>query len=153
MYDGIRKAFGPTKKLTSALKSATGKILHNRDEQLGKWVQHVTLLYSRRNVVADAELQQMESLTTMDDLDNELTVQEFSKAITAMTPWKAPGSDGIPADLLQHCKFCLLPLLHDILVKCWREGMVSQDMCYAIKTRVLGRIATIFENFSSWSCW
>ena len=68
----------------------------------------------------------MESLPTMDDLDNEPTVEELSKAITAMAPWKAPGSDGIPVDLL-----CLSPLLHDILVKCWREGMVPQDMCDA----------------------
>ena len=81
----------------------------------------------------------MESLPTMDDLDNEPTVEELSKAITAMAPWKAPGSDGIPADLLQHCKSCLLPLLHDILIKCWREGMVPQDMRDA-------KIITLYKN-------
>ena len=42
----------------------------------------------------------MESLPTMDDLDNEPTVEELSKIITAMAPWKAPGSDSIPADVL-----------------------------------------------------
>ena len=67
----------------------------------------------------------------MDDLDSEPTVEELSKATTAMAPWKAPGSDGILADLLQHCKSCLFPLLHEILVKCWREVMVPQDMCDA----------------------
>ena len=30
--DGIGKAVGPTKKLISPLQSATGEILHNRDE-------------------------------------------------------------------------------------------------------------------------
>ena len=55
-------------------------------------------LSSRHNVVTDIALQHMESLSTMDDLDNEPTVEELSKAITAMTPWKAPS---IPADLLQ----------------------------------------------------
>ena len=139
VYDGIRKAVGPTKKLTSPLQSATGEILHSRDEQLGRWVQHFSLLYSKQNVVTDAALQHMESLPTMDDLDNEPTVEELSKAITAMAPWKAPGSDGIPADLLQHCKSCLLPLLHDILIKCWREGMVPQDMRDA-------KIITLYKN-------
>ena len=81
-------------------------------------VQRFFLLYSRQNVVTDATLQHMENLPTMDDLDNEPTVEVLSKAITAMAPWKAPGSDGIPAELLQHCKSCLLSLLHDILVKC-----------------------------------
>ena len=65
----------------------------------------------------------MESLPTMDDLNNEPTVEELSKATSAMAPWKAPGSDGIRVDLLQNCKSLLLPLLHDILVKCWREGI------------------------------
>ena len=82
------------------------------------WVQHFSLLCSRQNVVTDAALQHMESLSTMDDLDNEPTVEELGKAITAMAPWKSPGSHVIPADLLQYCKSCLLPILHDILVKC-----------------------------------
>ena len=45
----------------------------------------------------------------MDDLFNEPTVEEFSKAITVMALWKAPGSDIIPADLLQYNKSWLLP--------------------------------------------
>ena len=56
MYDGIKQAAGPTKKLTFPLESAAREILHNRDEQLGRWVQHFFLLYSRRNVVNDAFL-------------------------------------------------------------------------------------------------
>ena len=44
-------------------------------------------IYSRHNVVTDAALQHMESLPTMDDLDNEPTNEELSKAITAMAPW------------------------------------------------------------------
>ena len=75
MYDGIRKAVGPTKKLTSPLQSATGEILNSRDKQLGRWVQHFSLLYSRQNVVTDDTLQHMESLPTMDDLDNDPTVE------------------------------------------------------------------------------
>ena len=88
----------------------------------------------------------MEILPTMNDLDNEPTVEELSKAITAMSPWKAPGSDGIPADLLQHCKSWLLPLLHDILVKCWREDMVPQDMCDA-------KIISLYKNKGIRSEW
>ena len=60
----------------------------------------------------------------MDDLDSVPTTEELSKAIDMMAQWKAPGSDGIPADLLRNCKSCLLPHLHDILAKCWREGIV-----------------------------
>ena len=88
-YDGITKAVGHTKRLTPPLQSATGEIIHSRDEQLGRWIQHFSLIYSRQNVVTDDALQHMESLLVMDDLDNEPTHEELSKAITAMAPWKA----------------------------------------------------------------
>ena len=84
----------------------------------------------------------MDSLPTMDDLDCEPTTEELSKAIVEMAPWKAPGSDGIPADLLRHCKSCLVPILHDILVKCWREGIVPQDMRDS-------KIITLYKNKGS----
>ena len=35
--------------------------------------------------------------------------EEISKAINTMAPWKTPGNDGIPTDLLKHCKSCLYP--------------------------------------------
>ena len=70
----------------------------------------------------------MENLPTMNDLDTEPTIEDISKATIEMTSWKAPGSDGIPADLFRQCKSCLLPLVHEILVKCLREGNVPQGM-------------------------
>ena len=62
MYDGIRKAVGPTRKLTSPLQSATEEILHNRDEQLGRLIQHFALLYYKQNTITDAALKHMENL-------------------------------------------------------------------------------------------
>ena len=53
----------------------------------------------------------------MDDLESVPNTEKLSKSIDMMAIWKAPGSEGIPADLLFHCKSCLLPHLHDILVK------------------------------------
>ena len=75
----------------------------------------------------------------MEDLDSEPTIECLSKAITQMAYWKAPGSDGIPADLFRQWKSCLLPFVHDILVKLWREGNVQQDMRDA-------KIITLYKN-------
>ena len=55
----------------------------------------------------------------MGDLDSEPTIEELSKSVNEMASWKAPYSGGIPVDLFRQCKSCLL---HDILVKCWRES-------------------------------
>ena len=58
VYHGIRKAVD----ITST--SSTGKILHNRDEQLGRWVQYFSLLKYKHNIVTDASLKHMKSLQT-----------------------------------------------------------------------------------------
>ena len=64
----------------------------------------------------------------MEDADSEPTVEELSKAIDSLASGKAPGSDGIPPDLLKYCKTSLLHPLHEILCQCWCEGVVPQDM-------------------------
>ena len=99
VYEGIRKAVGPTKKSTSPLLSETGEILHSRNEQLSRWVKHFSLLYSTQNTVTNYALNSMDSLLMMDNLDSVPTTEELSKAIDMMAPWIAPGSNGITADL------------------------------------------------------
>ena len=51
----------------------------------------------------------------MEELDNEPTNDELSKAINSLASRKAPGSDGIPPDLIKHCKTTLLQPLHNII--------------------------------------
>ena len=75
-----------------------------------------------QNTFIDDVLKHMENLPTMEYLDPEPTIEELNKAITEMAPWKTPCSDGILADLFLQYKSCLIPLLYDILVKCWRGG-------------------------------
>ena len=41
---------------------------------------------------------------------------------------KAPGTDGIPPNLIKRCKSPLLQPLHDTPYQCWREGGVPQEM-------------------------
>ena len=64
----------------------------------------------------------------MHELDAEPTLEDLGAALACMSSGKAPGNDGIPPDLLKQCKKDLLPLLHDVLIKCWKEGSVPQDM-------------------------
>ena len=44
-----------------------------------------------------------------------------------MASGKAPGSDGIPPDLIKRCKTTLLHSLHVVLCRCWQEGALPQD--------------------------
>ena len=101
--------------------------------------QHYSNIYSRENIVSPSALDAVECLPTMEELDTEPTLEELSKAIDSLASGKAPGSDGIPLDLLKHCKTTLLHSLHVLLCQCWQEGAVPQDMWDA-------KIITLFKN-------
>ena len=51
MYDGIKKALGPTLNKTAAVRSSTGEVITDRGHQLERWVEHYSDIYSRENIV------------------------------------------------------------------------------------------------------
>ena len=127
MYDVTKKEMGPTQSKTAPLKSSSGEIITDKGQQMERWVKHYSDIYSRENTVSPAALVVIECLPTMDELDSEPSVEELSKAIDSLASCKAPGNDGIPPDLINHCKTTLLLPLHEVLCKCWQEGAVPQD--------------------------
>ena len=96
MYDGIEQALGPTQKKTAPLKSATGEVIQDREQQMERWVEHNTELYARENVTEDT-MNAIECLPELEELDREPTIDEFSEALDSLASGKAPGKDGIPA--------------------------------------------------------
>ena len=138
-YDSIKKAQGPTLNKTAPLRSSTGDVMSDRGHQLEIWVEHYSDIYSRENIVSPSALDAVECLPTMGELDTEQTLDELSRAIDSLASGKAPGSDGIPTDLIQHYKTTLLHSLHVLLCQCWQEGAAPQDMRDA-------KIITLFKN-------
>ena len=70
MYDGIKKALGPTLKKTAPLRSSTGEVITDRGHQLERWVEHYSDIYSRKNTVLPSALDA--------ELDTEPTLGELS---------------------------------------------------------------------------
>ena len=139
MYDGIKTALGPTQSKTAPLKSTTGEVITDQGQQMNRWVEHYSELYSRENTATPSALDSIESLPVMEELDVLPTEEELSKAIDSLAPGKAPGSDSIPPDLIKRCKTTLLQPLHELLCQCWEEGAVPQDMRDA-------KIVTLYKN-------
>ena len=128
VYQGIKEATGPTQKKTAPLKSTTGEVIKDKPSQMKRWVEHFSELYSLENTVTEDALHAVERMPTMDILDVEPSFKELSSAIEALVAGKAPGSDGIPAEIIKCAKHPLLDHLHHLLCLCWREGAVPQDM-------------------------
>ena len=96
MYDGIKKALGPTQSKTALSKSSSVEIITEKGQQMERWVEHYSDLYSRENSVSPAAPDAIKCLATMAELDSERSVEELSKAIESLGSGKAPGNDGIP---------------------------------------------------------
>ena len=60
------------------LKSATGDAIKDQYKQMERWVEHYSELYSRMNVVSNEALMAMESLSIMDELDSEPTLEDIN---------------------------------------------------------------------------
>ena len=86
--DGITQAIGPTQSQTAPLKSATGDAIKDKSKQMECWVEHYSELYSRVNVVSEEAL--MESLSIMDELDSEPTLEDINQALDQLSSGKAP---------------------------------------------------------------
>ena len=128
MYEGIKKAIGPSISKTAPLKSKTGEDITDQSKQLQRWVEHYLELYATQNNVTDTALDAIPDLPVMEELDTEPTLEELGKAIDCLACGKAPGSDGIPPEILKSGKPALLQPLHTLLCLCWKQGYIPQDM-------------------------
>ena len=131
MYDGIKKAVGPTVRKMAPLKSTSGEMLTDRDKQMERWVEHYSELYYQETVIRD--------LPMMEELDNEPTTEDLSKAIDSLSCGKAPGCDSIPPEVIKCAKPALLQHLHQLFCLCCNEGTVPQEMRDAT-------IVTLYKN-------
>ena len=73
MYDGIKKATGPTIKKTAPLKTKSGEVITDSNKQMERWVEHYLELYSTENTITDQALDTIETMPVMTELDSEPT--------------------------------------------------------------------------------
>ena len=65
MYEGIKKALGPTLNKTAPFRSSTGEVITDRGHQLERWVEHYSDIYSRENIVSPSALDAVVCLPTI----------------------------------------------------------------------------------------
>ena len=139
MYENIKKATGPPTSKVAPLKSKTGEIIKDQAEQLKRWIEHYLELYATINTVSSTALDDIPDMPLMEELDVIPTQEELSKAIDCLACGKAPGNDGIPPEALKNGKTVLLQPLHELLVLCWEQGYVPQELKDA-------NIVTLYKN-------
>ena len=101
MFDGIKKAIGPTQEKCAPLKTSTGEIITEKSKLMECWVEHYSELYGSASSISPSTLNKIERLPTFYELDAIPTTEELSEAIREISSGKAPGLDGIPAEIFK----------------------------------------------------
>ena len=79
MYDGMKKAFGPSTSKIAPLKSTTSNIITDWGKQMEKWAEHYQEFYLRENTVTDSAVESSCTLPILEELDVWPSVEELSK--------------------------------------------------------------------------
>lgn len=140
MYEGIKEALGPTPKKTAPLLSSDGHVLSELPDQLDRWVEHYSSLYSQE-VAADVPAIEaaIPQMPVMDDLDLPISRAEIERAIRSLQLNKSPGVDGIPPEVLKCGGESLHAELHSLFSLCWEQRCIPQDLKDA-------NIVTLYKN-------
>ena len=89
-------------------------------------MEYYSELYSSVTVVTEPTINTISYRPVMEELDAMPTVEEL--AIDSLSCGKAPGIDGIPPEVVKYGTTTLLQPLDNLLLLCWEEGAVPQDI-------------------------
>ncbi|KAL8589556.1 hypothetical protein ACOMHN_015941 [Nucella lapillus] len=111
MYDGIKKALGPVQKDTAppSPHTHTPRVIqppppHTHTHPSNPQTQNTVSPSARDAIPCLPTMDELDADPALDELDADPALDELSKATDSLAAGKAPGSDGIPPDLLKHCK-------------------------------------------------
>ena len=139
MHEGIKKVIGKEIRKPAPLKSKSGELINDKGQKLNRLVEHYSDLYSKDTTVSHKAIEEIPQMPVMSELDRDPTISDLEKAIDALNCGKAPGQDSIPPDVIKACRETLTQPLMELLLQCWREGQVPQDMRDA-------KIITLYKN-------
>ena len=112
-----RRGFNPQVNMCRALD---GTLLTNKTDVLARWQEHFDALLNGELLTNEAMVAGFP-----DDDGNAQTVleptrEEVANAIKSLKNNKAPGPDGIPAELLKNGGDDLIGFLHEMILEIWR---------------------------------
>lgn len=142
-FSATKAIYGPTKGASAPLLSADGTtIIKDKEGINARWLEHYSQLLNRPSSVNEEALRQIPQRPTVYELDQPPTKDELQKAINQMNSGKAPGKDGIPAEVYKALGITALEVFHDILLTIWDTEAMPAELRDAT-------IVTLYKNKGS----
>ena len=138
-YEATKRIYGPPRRAPLPVRSAEGDLIKDREGVLNRWAEHFSTLLNNHTATDPSVLDELPTLTTMQDLDAIPTMEEVVDAVSGLKNNKAAGPDSIPAELFVYGGTELHKWIHQIIVCIWQGNDVPQLWKDAILT-------TIYKN-------
>ena len=127
-YSGLKEVWGPQTKQPVHLKSSDGlEIFTDRKSVMARWSEYFQKLLNIPGDIEPEVLEDIQKRSVNTALDEKPTLDEMVRAIKGLKDGKAPGGDGIPAEVWKYGGANLSNRLHRWIIKVWEEGHVPQS--------------------------
>lgn len=127
-YKSIKSVYGPRSSGPPAVRSLDGSLIKSKKEALLRWKEHYHTLLNRQTNPHWEAIAGLPQLPEVDVLDQVPSYSEVEKAVKQLKAKKAPGEDGIPAEVYKLCDPHVLDHLLAVFEKIWEEEVVPQDL-------------------------
>ena len=128
LFQSLRTLYGPRSNVVAPIKSADGMALHTDLVEIRqRWKDHFSVLLNQEGSADPNACVQLNQGQQRTDLAVPFTVAEINKAIQETKCGKAPGLDGIPADIYKHGGSELRHQLLSLFNDCLKGGVLPQD--------------------------
>ena len=126
-FNSLKAVHGPQAKMSNTLLAKDGTTnISEPSKLIERWCEYFGDLLSMEAVTDDSILNQLPNYQQMTDLDRVPTREELVTAIDKMKNGKAPGRDGIPAEIFKYGGELLTNRLYQLIVMSWQEGIIPQ---------------------------
>ena len=126
-YYGLKEVWGPKKKGPVQLKSTDGmETFSNSNIIVARWSEHFQKLLNEPGDIDHEVLDNIPQRITKTNQGDIPTMDEMARAIAGLKDGKAPGGDGILAEVWKHGGDNLFSRLHQLITNACEVGYVPE---------------------------
>lgn len=128
-FSATKTVYGPSYRGLNPLRSKDGQQLLKDNEAINiRWREHFQELLNRDSTADLAVIDLIPQRPTRENMGEAPTITEVQDAIRSLRNNKAPGPDGIPAEILKEGGPGLLKHLHALLLKIWHKEELPSEL-------------------------
>ena len=133
VYRLVRRVSGKMERpRISAIKNSNGEVLYSKEDVLGRWTEYCKQLYTEDRDM-DERVREINGIAPPADHSNlSIMTEEVEAAMRKLKAHKAPGTDGIPSELLLAGEEITVHEVFDICNDIWTKEKLPDQWSQSI---------------------